>query len=222
MISTSLLTGYRGKYKLVSPILLEEDIQELKEEFRLLSQKKRLSHAIPTPVSTREDTYEDVLAFIEEINRLLELFTLQTIDNGPNLEETLSEVMKHFSKALVQDRKKVANKLVKRYLQAPVGIPKTHFALFHASSTEILQPVFKIFDLSQGLSLYAMDKQEINVTRLLVMLAPYPIDEQSSKILGRISGSIIMNDLNTEIFNSGNFSIIYQLLATLLIEEIKQ
>ena len=67
-----------------------------------------------------------------------------------------------------------------------------------------------------------MDKQEINVTRLLVMLAPYPIDEQSSKILGRISGSIIMNDLNTEIFNSGNFSIIYQLLATLLIEEIKQ
>lgn len=222
VISTSLLPGYRGKYKLVSPILLEEDIQELKEEFRLLSQKKRLSHAIPTPVSTREDTYEDVLAFIEEINRLLELFTLQTIDNGPNLEETLSEVMKHFSKALVQDRKKVANKLVKRYLQAPVGIPKTHFALFHASSTEILQPVFKIFDLSQGLSLYAMDKQEINVTRLLVMLAPYPIDEQSSKILGRISGSIIMNDLNTEIFNSGNFSIIYQLLATLLIEEIKQ
>ena len=67
---------------------------------------------------------------------------------------------------------------MKRYLQAPVGIPKTHFAPFHASSTEILQPVFKIFDLSQGLSLYAMDKQEINVTRLLVMLAPYPIDEQ--------------------------------------------
>ena len=89
VISTSLLPGYRGKYKLVSPILLEEDIQELKEEFRLLSQKKRLSHAIPTPVSTREDTYEDVLAFIEEINRLLELFTLQTIDNGPNLERNI-------------------------------------------------------------------------------------------------------------------------------------
>ncbi|WP_291292740.1 PRD domain-containing protein [Enterococcus sp.] len=222
VISTSLLPGYRGKYKLVSPILLEEDIQELKEEFRLLSQNKSLSHVVPTPVSSREDTYEDVLAFIEEINHLLELFTLQTIDNSPNLEETLSEVMKHFSKTLVQDRKKVADKLVKRYLQAPVGIPKTHFALFHASSVEILQPVFKIFDLSQELSLYAMDKQEINVTRLLVMLAPYPIDEQSSKILGKISGSIIMNDLNTEIFNSGNFSIIYQLLSTLLIEEVKQ
>ena len=40
VISTSLLPGYRGKYKLVSPILLEEDIQELKEEFRLLSQKR--------------------------------------------------------------------------------------------------------------------------------------------------------------------------------------
>ena len=38
---------------------------------------------------------------------------------------------------------------------------------------KFLQPVFKIFDLSQGLSLYAMDKQEINVTRLLVMLAHY-------------------------------------------------
>ena len=59
VISTSFVARLSRKYKLVSPILLEEDIQELKEEFRLLSQKKRLSHAIPTPVSTREDTYED-------------------------------------------------------------------------------------------------------------------------------------------------------------------
>ena len=103
-----------------------------------------------------------------------------------------------------------------------MGIPDTHFALFHAASSAILQPVFRIFDLKQPLPLLAMDKKEIAVTRLLVMLASYPINETSSQMLGKISGSIIMNDLNTEIFNSGNDSIIYQLLSSLLIEEVKQ
>ncbi len=39
VISTSLLPGYQGEYKLVSPILLEEDIQELKKAFQAISQK---------------------------------------------------------------------------------------------------------------------------------------------------------------------------------------
>ncbi len=161
------------------------------------------------------------MAFIDAINALLALFRVEMIDNSLDLEQTLAEVMARFERTLIADPKKVAGKLLKRYLQAPVGIPDTHVALFHASSSAILAPVFRIFDLRQPLELFAMDKKEITVTRLLVMLAPYPINEKSSQMLGKISGSIIMNDLNTEIFNSGNESIIYQLLSSLLIEEVK-
>ena len=187
VISTSLLPGYQGEYKLVSPILLEEDIQELKKAFQAISQKKRSAKKAPSAL-VKEESYEAVLAFIEAINQLLALFQVQAIDNPADLEETLQLVL----------------------------------TSFHAASSAILQPVFRIFDLKQPLPLLAMDKKEIAVTRLLVMLAPYPINETSSQMLGKISGSIIMNDLNTEIFNSGNDSIIYQLLSSLLIEEVKQ
>ena len=54
------------------------------------------------------------------------------------------------------------------------------------------------------------------------MLAPDPIEENVAKMLGKISGAIIMNDLGMEIFNSGNEAIIYQLLSALLIEEVKK
>lgn len=221
VISTSLLPGYQGEYKLVSPILLEEDIQELKKAFQAISQKKRSAKKAPSSL-VKEESYEAVLAFIEAINQLLALFQVQAIDNPADLEETLQLVLTSFDAHVVLDREKVVDRLLRRYFQAPVGIPDTHFALFHAASSAILQPVFRIFDLKQPLPLLAMDKKEIAVTRLLVMLAPYPINETSSQMLGKISGSIIMNDLNTEIFNSGNDSIIYQLLSSLLIEEVKQ
>ena len=45
-----------------------------------------------------------------------------------------------------------------------------------------------------------MDKKPMQLQRMLLMLAPMPIDETIGKILGKISGAIIMNDLNTEIF----------------------
>jgi mannitol operon transcriptional antiterminator len=48
VISTSLLPGYQGEYKLVSPILLEEDIQELKKAFQAISQKKRSAKKAPS------------------------------------------------------------------------------------------------------------------------------------------------------------------------------
>jgi mannitol operon transcriptional antiterminator len=67
-----------------------------------------------------------------------------------------------------------------------------------------------------------MDKEPMTLTRMLVMLAPDPIEENVAKMLGKISGAIIMNDLGMEIFNSGNEAIIYQLLSALLIEEVKK
>ena len=84
-----------------------------------------------------------------------------------------------------------------------------------------LQPVFCIFNLAQPLMIEGMDKKPMQLQRMLLMLAPMPIDETIGKILGKISGAIIMNDLNTEIFHSGNEAIVYQLLSSLLIEEMK-
>ncbi|EPH94712.1 PRD domain protein [Enterococcus faecalis 13-SD-W-01] len=218
VVSTALLPGYTGKYKLVSPMLLTDEIRELKESFKTISQKKR---TIQKKEAAAAD-YVETLGFLEEINQLLALLSVQTIQNPPDLSETLHKVMSFFENELVCEKEIVAEKLLQRSYQAPIGIPETQFALFHASSKEILRPVFRVFDLVQSFEMLAMDKQPITVKRLLVMLAPAPLDENTSRILGKISSSIIMNDLNTEIFNSGNQQILYQLLSSLLIEEVKK
>jgi mannitol operon transcriptional antiterminator len=53
------------------------------------------------------------------------------------------------------------------------------------------------------------------------MLSPLETSKIETKLLSKISGAIIMNDLYTEIFNSGNEPIVYQLLSSLLIDEMK-
>ena len=41
VISTSILPGYGGKYILVSPLLLEDEVKQLKEAFRILRRKRQ-------------------------------------------------------------------------------------------------------------------------------------------------------------------------------------
>ena len=47
VISTSLLPGYNGKYKLISPLLLDDEIRQLKEEFKRISHEKRSLRKAP-------------------------------------------------------------------------------------------------------------------------------------------------------------------------------
>jgi mannitol operon transcriptional antiterminator len=168
------------------------------------------------------DDYQEVMTFIDEINQLLKYFFVKTLENSASISETVALAVENISTEIIADPVKVRDKLMNRYQQAPIGIPNTHFALFHASHAAVLQPCFCVFDLQTPLEIIGMDKEPMTLTRMLVMLAPDPIEENVAKMLGKISGAIIMNDLGMEIFNSGNEAIIYQLLSALLIEEVKK
>ena len=222
IISTSLLLGYTGKYKLVSPLLAEDELKELREEFKKISRKKKTIKSTPKQLLEHQEDYQEVMNFIEEIHCLLLQFHIEKINNPSTIAETILMITRSFSEKIIEDAEKVADKLLQRYQQAPIGIPQTSFALFHTAHTKIKEPCFCIFDLKKSLTILGMDHQEMELHRILIMLAPEPITVNNTKIFGKISGAIIMNDLNTEIFNSGNQAIIYQLLATLLIEEIKE
>lgn len=222
IISTSLLLGYTGKYKLISPLLAEDELKELREEFKKFSRKKETIKSAPKKTLEHQEDYQEVMTFIEDIHSLLLRFYLEKIKNPKTISETILIVTKTFSDEIIGNPEQVAKKLLQRYQQAPIGIPETNFALFHTAHSEIKKPCFCIFDLEEPVTILGMDHQEMELRRVLIMLAPDPITANNSKIFGKISGAIIMNDLNTEIFNSGNQAIIYQLLATLLIEEIKE
>ncbi len=222
IISTSILPGYTGKYKLVSPLLLDDELKQLKDEFKKIRHQNTTALNQPKKQDVSEDSYEEVLAVIEAINGLLARFFVAKLKNTQDVADTVSLVVEALPESVVSDRQTVQEKLLDRYRQAPIGIPDTNMALFHASTDAVTLPCFCVFDLEVPLTINGMDKQPMDLTRMLVMLAPSPVDEKTSVILGKISGSIIMNDLNLEIFNSGNSAIMYQLLSSLLIEEVKK
>lgn len=220
IISTALLPGFNGKYILVSPLLMDDEIKILKQAFTEISQHKKLTREIQTK-TVHEESYEEVMAMLEEINQLLNRFAVKTLANSANIEATVEQMLATIDSAVIQNQALVKEKLVARYKQAPIGIPKTKMALFHTWSEAVLEPCFAIFDLAVPIRILGMDKQEMPLSRILLMIAPIPMNDTISKVMGKISGAIIMNDLNLEIFNSGNQAIVYQLLQTLLIEEIK-
>ena len=223
VISTSVLPGYTGNYLLVSPLLLEDEIKRLKQAF----QKVRSAHPLPAEKTTTSepilaDQYEQTLAVMEKINQLLSRFFIQEISNEDKLSEIIKQVLSFLPTNLLTDEKDVQEKLMRRYQQSPIGIPKTTMGLFHTSSSAVAAPVFCIFELKQPITIEGMDKQSITLERMMLMLAPSPIEETDSRLLGKISAAMIMNDLNLEIFQSGNQAIVYQLLAKILIDEMKK
>lgn len=223
VISTYILPGYDGTYILVSPLLLEEEVKQLKEAFSHIEKKKRQKNTYNSNNEWMlEDTYEETMHFMEQINQLLDRFFIQELDNPNTVSETIRSLFPYFPEGLVTDEEVVHRRLLKRYEQAPIGIPHTNMGLFHTSSSLVSKPIFCIFNLKQPLTIDGMDRQPVDLSRMLVMLAPSPIQEKDGILLGKISGAIIMNDLNTEIFRSGNREIVYQLLAKILIEEIKK
>lgn len=207
----------------MSPLLLEDEIKRLKQAF----QKVRSAHPLPAEKTTTSepilaDQYEQTLAVMEKINQLLSRFFIQEISNEDKLSEIIKQVLSFLPTNLLTDEKDVQEKLMRRYQQSPIGIPKTTMGLFHTSSSAVAAPVFCIFELKQPITIEGMDKQSITLERMMLMLAPSPIEETDSRLLGKISAAMIMNDLNLEIFQSGNQAIVYQLLAKILIDEMKK
>jgi len=220
VISTSRLSGYQGKYKLVSPLLLDDEVKELKEEFKKLSYSKKTVEKQESAIELT-NSFEDVSHLFAQINALLAAFAICELDNSSAVKEVLREIFERIDDKKVTDKEEIIESLIKRFNQAPIGIPNTTLSLFHTANAKIIEPLFLIFDLAHPLSILGMDKEEMQTSRILLMLAPSPMDEATSRLFGKISASIIMNDLNTEIYNSGNQAILSQFLQSILIEEVK-
>lgn len=68
----------------------------------------------------------------------------------------------------------------------------------------------------------AMDQEKISVKRMVVLLAPYDLDELTESTLGMISSLIIMNDDNTALFEHGKNSKLRSFLTEKFLEAIRK
>lgn len=222
ILSTIFLPGFQHSYRVISPLLLDDEVKEIREYM-----KQSLLNDLPkseTQQTIKEvkENFEDVYHTMKIANNLLQRFDIKFVKSSGTLEETLHHILLGLEGYIIEDAGKVADRVIQRYLQAPIGIPNSNIALFHSTNKWVKEPYFGIYDLDRKYPIMGMDRRSIDLQRILLMLAPEPLDETNEMILGKISSSIIESDLNTEIYKSGSKELIYQLLSSLLVTEIRK
>lgn len=111
--------------------------------------------------------------------------------------------------------------LEKRERLAPIGLPDSSLALLHTTSCAIKRCHFAIFELTEPITMQAMDQRLIAVKRMLVLLAPENMSQIEQDALGTISSMIIMNDDTLTLFEQGDQKTLQSELAKRFLKEIK-
>ncbi|MBU5364044.1 BglG family transcription antiterminator [Enterococcus devriesei] len=221
ILATVFLPGFHLPYKVISPLLLDDEIKEIKEYIQTLHPDKTVE-MMNQPEQEPSDAFDEIYETMRIANQLLQSFDVKPITSEETIEQTLAKIIDPLQGTIVTDAATVTDKVIKRYLVAPIGVPKTNFALFHTADSHVKEPLFTIYDLDQKFLIQGMDKKSIELTRVLLLLAPDPMPENQQNLLGKISSSVIESDLNTEIYKFGNKEIIYQLLSSLFVKEIRE
>ncbi len=221
ILATLFLPEFTLPYKVISPLLLDEEIQELRGYIHnLRPETERMAEA--EPVQEPGDTFDDLYETMRTANHLLNQLQVKPFAAEETVELTLEKIVNELEGTIVSNAEYVTQKVIDRYIVAPIGVPNTNFALFHSANKCVMEPFFAIYDLDKAFSILGMDKKSIKLTRILLLLAPDPMKEAQKGILGKISSSVIESDLNTEIYKFGNHELVYQLLSSLFIKEIKE
>ncbi|MER2146383.1 MAG: HTH domain-containing protein [Aerococcus urinaeequi] len=222
ILSTAPLKNFPVEYQLISPVLADKDIDLLKD----FIETYKLGHKNPLTNHFGDDnyklTFEEMRDSILIADDLLKQFEVKDINSKEHVEATVEAVIQSLKPLAVSDDALVSQAIIKRYKTTPIGIPKTNMSLFHSVHEDVKTPVFKVYNLSSPFYVEGMDRQMISLKRILLLLAPAPLDANVKTVLGWISQSIIENNINTDLYNTGNEETLRNLLSRLFVEAIQE
>lgn len=221
ILSTIFLPDFALPYKLISPLLLDDEIQSIKQAIR----EKHFATKTATPVlvaKESEGSFDQVYEMMKVGNDLLTQFDVKAVPTAATLDETLQNIVDELEGVIVDDPSQVSDYVLQRHQTAPIGIPNTDFALFHSANPFVKRPYFGIFDLDRPFMILGMDRKPMMLNRILLMLAPDAMSPVENKLLGLISASIIESDLNMELYQKETKEVIYELISSLFVNEIRE
>lgn len=227
ILSTIFLDGFEQEYKVVTPLIMDDEMENIKT---IIAQKISHKQSHRKVVSRNTNTIQSLDQFDEFnnfyrrtsiINAILHSFNVKTIKNKPSIRDMLEYICSNLEEEVILEQEPVVQKLERRLNQAPIGIPDTQMALFHCIDSGIKQPFFSIYDLEEPINIQDMSHSNMKLTRVLLMLGPEPIDEMAQEILGTISGSIVENQSNLQLFNEGSREVLEQFISQLFLSILK-
>lgn len=225
ILSTIFLQGFEAEYKVVSPLLMSDEINSIKAYTKEVLIKKQGNQKLESQFSLEDrkvkDEFQNFYKYLTIANNIINYFDFISVSKKSTIRQALIEASEQLEGIILDEPKQVVAKLEKRMELAPIGLPQTNMALFHTTDESIIEPFFGIVELGEQQSVLAMDSEAIVLKRIILMLAPEPLTAQVQDILGTISSSIVESNLNMEIFNSGNKELITNFLSNLFLEEVK-
>lgn len=210
ILSTIDLPGFPRDYQVVSPLLLDNDVSKVKNWLQTYQKKYSSTTQEQTgdlgtaPVSVTPQALIEKEREVHLYNQLVQEFHVNQLDNtGESLQKITEKIVAQTPPTVITDQTDVVNNLLRRVKLAPIGIPDTNLAILHTATYGVKQPFCMIYELQEPFMMQAMDQEQIYVNRVLLLLAPYDLDQLTERTLGMISSLIIMNDENTALFEHG-------------------
>lgn len=219
ILSTIYLSGMTRHYRVISPLLSDEEIEAIRRDIQQISDVEDTSKSqlISQPYYDFDDYYE----YFREAKKILDSIELKKIKAQLTIEKTLESIIQDIGLGIILDSNLVTKEVNERYQKAPIGVPKSQIALFHSSNEWVLEPFFSIYEIDETFDVLGMDGGSIQLRRILLMVAPDQMNKHQQQLLGLISSSIIESDVNTNIYESGPLNDIKQLISSLFVKEIQ-
>lgn len=225
ILSTLKLPGFPREYQLVSPLLLKDEINSIKNYLKDYLKKfpdinkGRIDNNSKITYPTRK--LSDLSTSFLFCNELVQGITQQKINNyGLGIEEVIKKMIDDVDSSIVKDKEYVCQKLIDRLKLAPLGIPDGHTALIHSSNSGVKRCYFGLFDLNEPEEILAMDHLPIKATRLLLMLAPSNLSEAEQDVVSMLSGMIVLSDANLKMFTSGSKKQIQDMISEQFLRKV--
>lgn len=226
ILSTVFLQGFETEYKVVTPLLMDDEVKSIKLYARQKMEEKRYKKDKQDKLyshnqANEDDDFRDYFEKLSQINTILNQFDVVKLNRTDNLEDSLEEITSQLEGSIIADGQRVKQKLEKRMQLAPIGLPDTNMGLFHTVDESIKVPYFAVYELKNPIEIPAIDKKTIQLKRILMMLGPDPLSIEMQENLGMISASIVESTESMHLFNSGSAKQISQFLNHLYLEKIK-
>lgn len=220
LISTVDLPLRQGQYLKLSPLLSDEETEQLRNYIRERGFQQSVDKLLPDPLLHPGADHElnsatkptDVqhrtagIAGLEELRylnksvqlsiKLLEAFRVirLEISGVPSLIKWLQAACFHPQlKEVLEDPDLVARRLFEREQHGTQLIPGTELALFHTRSDTVKKPVLMLFELDHSFKMGAAESVELS--RFLLMLAPRQLSRESIEVLSEISASLLDREI---------------------------
>ncbi|AEB30730.1 transcriptional regulator MtlR [Carnobacterium sp. 17-4] len=213
IFSTIFLPHFTVRYHLITPMLLSEELVKIKglidecidqkKDYTLSDSIKEINKQNSEKIPT-EKTLKEIHHLSKTALGILNYFSIESINGNQPIEESLLWICRQLQDiGVLTDAENVQQKLIERANVAPVGIPGTQMGLFHVRNTHVVSSYFGIYELEQEVPIIGIDRKDMGLKRILIMVAPYPLNVVERDLLGLVSSMVIENDSTTALFDKG-------------------